>query len=60
MARPPQLAVQAGLFGRRAVRDFEARRATAKRLADEGADRVRALARDERLRCDARILAIRS
>ena len=60
MARPPQLALQAGLFDRRAVRDFEARQEAAKRLADDAADRVRSLEQDGRLRCDARILAIRS
>jgi hypothetical protein len=60
MAHPPRLALQAGLFDRRALRDLEARQEAAKRLDDDGADRVRALSQDERLRCDARILAIRS
>jgi len=60
MAEPQQLAMQAGLFDRRTVRHLESRRAAAERLAGDREDRERAVAHDLRLRCDARILAIRS
>jgi superfamily II DNA or RNA helicase len=60
MAQPRQVALQTGLFDRRAVRHLQSRHEAATRLGVEQGDREGSLVPVSALRCDVRILAIRS